>query len=496
LGVVIKQSFWGTAIAYLGVAVGYLNTLYFRAEYLTLEQIGLFTLVTAHAMMISPLSLLGTSSCCIKFFPSFSGRDKNRFFSFLFLVTITGNGIILLAGSLLKEVIALRYIGQAPDYTDYIFIVGAVILSNSLFELFFSYSRSIMKVVFPSFIRDIYLRLGSLMLIIGYAFSWWSFNSAIHGLGLVYLGAFVLLLFQLLSFHKFRFDFSIGIIDAKWRMKLLKFGGYSMLLALSFAFYNNTTYDQITAHLGPEANGIFQTCFFIAVIVEMPRRNMTKVMGPIISKKSQEKNSEAIKSLYQRGSLTMGVIGTLLFIGIITNLEDLFNFIPKGDEFSAGYWIVIIICLAKLCVMISSFAGEIISFSPLYRYNFVFQITATLLLMGLNYFFIPIWGINGAGIAFLSTTIVQIILKFFFVGYHFKMYPLTRSHLSLFAIAILVSAFAFWFQTNSHPVISIAIRSGLTAILFIILVCYFKVSEDINQLIRSIFERFFKIKLS
>ncbi|MDE0471388.1 MAG: hypothetical protein OXH57_05560, partial [Ekhidna sp.] len=103
----VKQSFWGTTIAYLGVAVGYLNTLYFRAEYLTLEQIGLFTLITAHAMMISPLSLLGTSSSYIKFFPVFSDNNKNRFFSFLFLITIIGNGIILLAGYFLKDVIAL-----------------------------------------------------------------------------------------------------------------------------------------------------------------------------------------------------------------------------------------------------------------------------------------------------------------------------------------------------------------------------------------------------
>ena len=496
MGVIVKQSFWGTLIAYLGIAVGYLNILYFRAAYLTLEQIGLFTLVTAHAMMISPFSSLGMPISYIKFFPSFSADDKNRFFSFLFLIVIAGNVTVLSAGYLLEEVIASRYIEQAPDYADYLFITGMVILSNSLFDLFFSYSRSIMSIVFPSFIREVYLRLGSLMLVMGYAFSWWSFRSAMYGLGVVYSGAFILLFFQLLVIHKLRFDFRIGIINANRSIKLLKFGSYSMLLTLTYAVYSNIAYDQITTHLGSEANGIFQTCFYIAMIVVMPRINMVNIVNTVISKEAQERNSEEIKSLYQRGSLTMGVIGMLLFIGIITNLEDLFKFIPKGNEFSAGYWVIVFVCFAQLCRMISGFAPEIINFSHLYRYNLIFQVMATLLLITLNHLLIPIWGINGAGIAFLSITLFQIILRFIFVGCHFKMYPLTRSHLSLFIIAGLVCAFATWFQTNWHPIISIALRSVLTAILFILPVYYFSISEDVNKLISSALERFFKIRLS
>ena len=192
----------------------------------------------------------------------------------------------------------------------------------------------------------------------------------------------------------------------------------------------------------------------------------------------------------------MGVTGILLCLGIITNLEDLFKFIPKGDEFSAGYWVVIITCFAKLCSMTLSFAGEIINFSHLYKYNLIFQIIAALLLMVLNYLLIPVWGINGAGIAFLISTLIHILLRCFFVGYHFKMNPLTRAHVPLLIIAILVSLFAFWFQTNWHPVISITLRSALTAVLFIVPVYYFKISEDINKLIRSTFERFFRIRLS
>lgn len=447
-------------------------------------------------MTISPFSSLGMGSTYLKYFPSFEDADRNRFFSFLFLIAIAGNALILFTGFALKDVIILRYSERAPEYIDFFFVTGIIVLSNSLFELFFNYSRSIMQVIFPSFLRDVYLRLGSLFLVIGYAFNWWSFDSTIFGLGIVYLLAFVFLFVQLSVLYHFRFDFRIGIVNTQWKKNIVRFGGYAMLVSGSFALYNNASYDQITAHLGTDAMGIFQTCFFIAVIVEMPRRNMAKVMGPIISTASQRKNTKEIKSLYQRGSLTMGVIGTLLFIGIITNLHDLFDFVPKGEDFRTGYWVVVIICLAKLSVMISSFAGEVINFSTLYRYNLLFQLVATFLLILLNYFFVPLWGINGAGIAFFIATLVHIGLKFTFVGYHFKMYPLTRSHLVLLGIASLVTAFAFWFQPTMHPIASIVIRSVITSVLFLVPIYYFKVSEDINRLIRSTFGRFFKINLS
>ena len=493
MGVVVKQSFWSTFISYAGVIVGYVNTLYFRAEYFTLDQIGLFILITANAMIVSPLSSFGMSSSFMKFFPAFEEKDRNRFLSLLFLITLLGNVLILSVGFLMKDIIAIRYIDSAPTYIDYLFVTAIVIFANSLFELFFSYSRSILKVIFPSFLRDIYLRLGSMCLVLGYAFELWNFDSAIIGLGIVYFSAFLLLFFQLVLLHRFRFEFSFHFPG--WGPKLLQFGIYSMLLAASFALVNNLSYDQITAAIGAEATGIFTTCFFIATIVEMPRRNMAKVITPFISLEMENKNLAEVKSLYQRSSITMSIIGILIFIGICTNLDNLFDFIPKGDQFISGYWVVLIVCLTKLLMMIFSFSGEIINFSHLYRYNLIFQVLAALLLGILNYFLIPVWGINGAAMSYFIAITVQIILKTAFVKFHFGMLPIVRSHLWLLLISVLVIVLAYWFDASLHPVVTIGIRAFLTTLIFVPLVYHFKISTDFNRLIDSTFERFQKIKL-
>ena len=495
MGVVIKQSFWGTVIAYLGVIIGYVNMLYFRAEYFDLAQIGLFTLITANAMIVSPISSFGMGSSFIKYFPAFKEENKNRFFTFLFLVTLLGNACILSIGFLLKDVIASRYVETAPTYIDFLAITAIIIVTNSFFDLFFNYCLTTMKVIFPSFLRDIYLRTTSLLLVFGYAMDWWSFESSVKGLGLTYLLAFIFLFFHLFFFHGFRFDFHFSIITREWKVKFFKFGTYSMLMAGSFAILNNASYDQITTTLGPDMTGIFTTCFFIAMIVEMPRRNMTKVIAPIISAKIMSRNMHEVERLYKRGSIIMSVIGLLLFIGIATNLNDLFDFIPKGAAFQAGFWVVIGVCFSKLSSMICSFSGEIINFSPLYRFNLFFQVIAAITLLVLNYFFISIWGLNGAVVSYLIANLCQLLLQVSFIRYHFGIHPFAKSHLPLLTIGVVVTLIACFFQAGMHPVINIAIRSILTGLIFVFLIYRFRISADINKIIHSTFERYLKINL-
>ena len=110
------------------------------------------------------------------------------------------------------------------------------------------------------------------------------------------------------------------------------------------------------------------------MIVEMPRRNMLKVISPIFSKAMQEQDMKQVNRMYKKGSITMAVFGALLFIGILTNLNDLFIFIPQGNGFSEGFWVVVAVCITKLIVMIFSFSQEIIVFSSYYKYALYFQI--------------------------------------------------------------------------------------------------------------------------
>ncbi|MEM6830299.1 MAG: hypothetical protein AAF551_07265, partial [Bacteroidota bacterium] len=396
MGVIIKQSFWGTFISYVGVLVGYVNTLYLRPEFFSMDQIGLFSLIPAHAMLISPFCNLGMASSFLKHFPYVENIQRNQLFTLLIIIVVIANSLVAVGWFASMDWIASFYQESAPEYIQYLFVTLIIIVANSIFDLFFSYSRSILKVIFPSFLRDIFLKTTSMLLVVGYATNLLNFEEAVRGLAVNYVLALALLITQLVVKHKLRLSFQFSWISGTWTRRIFNFAAYSMLMAGSFAVLNNITYNQITSYLGTAANGIFTTAFFIGVIVEMPRRNMAIIVGPVISSAFGKKDMDQVTAINQKGSITMAAIGSLLFIGIITNLSDLFNLIPKGEEFSAGFGVTLGVCIAKLTMMVAGFPGQIINFSKFYRYNLLFQAIAALLLLFLNRLLIPSWGLNGA----------------------------------------------------------------------------------------------------
>ena len=470
MGVVIKQSFWGTFIAYFGVAIGYINTLYLRPQFFSLDEIGLFTLVTANAMMISPLCSIGMNGTYIKFFPTLKDSPllAKQFFSFQLFLIILANIFILSIAFLNRDWIMAMFSKGSSDYANYLSITAIIVIVNSLFDQLYAYSSTILKVIFPAFLREVFLRLAAIVLVIGYALGYFDFDWAIKGLAINYTLVVLILFIHLIMVRKLRFSIKFNLISKEWKQKIFSFGLYSMSMAVSFAVLNNTSYNQVSSMMGDAFNGIFVTCFFIGVIVEMPRRNMARVVAPLLSESINQNDLKQTETLYKKSSITMSAIGLLLFIGILTNVNDLFSFIPKGNDFAMGYGVVLAVCAAKLVLMISSFAGEIINFSKHYKYNLLFQVFAALFLIVANYFLIPLYGLNGVATSYFLTIFFHAVIKNAFVQKHFGIHPLMNSHFRLLGVGIFTFTIFHVFDTPLSPIINILIRSILTSVLFYI----------------------------
>ncbi|MEQ9404485.1 MAG: polysaccharide biosynthesis C-terminal domain-containing protein [Cyclobacteriaceae bacterium] len=496
MGVVIKQSFWGTFLTYLGVIIGYVNTLYLRPEFFSLDEIGLFTLVTANAMMISPLCTVGMGGSYVRFYPLFKDSEKlsRQVFSFQFAVIIGANLIIMMIAWINSDWIIGEFSKGSSEYVKYLSITAIIVIVNSLFEHLFAFSSTILKVIIPSFLREVQLRLGAIILVLGYAGGFFEFDWAIKGLAINYTLALVLLFLNLIVVHKLRFDFSFSQFTREWRNKILQFSLYSMALAMSFAILNNVSYNQLSWFLGDEVTGIFSVCFFIGVIIEMPRRNMAKVIAPLLADSMANNNLSETKKIYKRGSITMSVIGSLLFIGIITNIQDLFSIIPKGDSFSLGFGVVLAVSAAKLILMAFSFGGEIINYSQQYKYNLIFQIIAAILLVVLNYFLIPVYGLNGVAISYFITILIHSLLKVIYIKQVHSIHPFMKSHFALLIISGITILIFYLFKTGLPVTLNIVIRSFLTTLFFTFLIYRFKISDDINRLIDLILSRLLKSK--
>ena len=493
MGVVIRQSFWGTSIAYTGVLIGYFNTLYLRPEFLSLSEIGVFNLVTANAMLVSPLCSAGMPGTFIKYFPEFNQdeRLRNQIFTFQLLLVLLVNLLVIAIGWIAKDFIISNFAEKSPGYVNFLMITAMIIVVNSLFELLFSFCKSVLRVIVPSFIRDIFLRAGSILLVGGFALNWWSFEAAVNGLAITYIMALLILWLDLTIRQGMRIAFSFDRITPVWRKKIINFGSYSLLLGLSVAVMNNVNYLQVSTLIGERALGIFTTCFFIGLIVEMPRRNMLKVLAPIFAKAMQAHDMDEVKKMYRKGSITLSVLGLLITIGVLTNINDLFAFIPQGNGFAEGYWVVVAVCFAKLIFIVFGFNQEIIVYSDYYRYSLFFQLLSAGLLIGLNSWLLPTLGLIGAGVSYVIAVTVHTLLKFGFIWYKFRLSPFTKAHVWLLLIGLSIFVLFYYVPFPMNPLVNILVRSALTIIVFVPVIYLTKISEDINALIKTIFEKIF-----
>ena len=98
MGVLLKQSFWSSLIIYLGVLIGFVNSLILFPKYLKTEEIGLLRQIISAATLLLPIAAFGISGTSIKFYPEFSNdvKSKNEFFSLQFFLSLVGFSFVLL----------------------------------------------------------------------------------------------------------------------------------------------------------------------------------------------------------------------------------------------------------------------------------------------------------------------------------------------------------------------------------------------------------------
>ena len=91
MGTIAKQSFRGTIVTYIGVAIGFVTTFFVLTRFLAAEDIGLARILIDTATLFVGLAQLGTNSSIIRFYPYFkSGNTDHGFFFYTLVIPFLG----------------------------------------------------------------------------------------------------------------------------------------------------------------------------------------------------------------------------------------------------------------------------------------------------------------------------------------------------------------------------------------------------------------------
>jgi O-antigen/teichoic acid export membrane protein len=210
---------------------------------------------------------------------------------------------------------------------------------------------------------------------------------------------------------------------------------------------------------------------------------MGKISSVVIADAWRENDINVINQIYKKSSISLSVIGLLLFIGIWGNIDNILHIIT--DKYLSGKYVILFIGIASLFDIALSISPHIIVNSKHYRYLTYFLIIFAILLIVSNYILIPIYGIVGAAIATLISKIIYNIIKYLFLYSKYKLQPFNFKTVLVYLIAIVAYGVSLLLPEQRNYIVDILLRSSIITIIFMVPVYYFKISTDINSKIET-----------
>ncbi len=492
MGVVIRQSFISSALTFVGAVVGFFNVLWLYPKFFNnLEEIGLFRVVTDTAVLLVPFAQMGLSTTLVKFFPHFKNNPekvKTVLNTFLF------GGIIsflffYLIFTVFREPFQ-SYIGNnSPEVIPYLKIVLALIFVLIITGILEAYSRSLLKIIVPNFLKEVLLRLLLSLIVSLYFYEYLDLDGLLISLVLVHVVVLIILFIYLAFLKQLSLSFDFKIFNKDLVKSLAQFSLFAILSGGSSLIVMKIDSIMVAALLGLDQNAIYTLAFFMATVIEMPRRAVSQIMSPLVSTNFKQGKIHEVGSLYRKSSINLLIIGLLIFIGIISNLDSLYYLIPKWQEFAPGKTVVIIIGIAKIIDMITGINSEIIIMSKYYKFNILAITLLAIFIITTNNYLIPAYGLVGAAVASLVSLFIFNLSKLLFIKIKFNMQPFTTNTIKVLILGVGVYFLAQAIPRNPNPIVDICIRSAAITLVYGFAILKLNISAEVNKLYKQIFSK-------
>jgi O-antigen/teichoic acid export membrane protein len=480
MGIVINQSIKNTVITYVGFAIGAINTLFMYPHFLGEEFNGLTSYLLSSANVLFPLMAFGVHNTLIKFFSEYkTEKEKNRFLSFVLVLPLLVIIPIFIIGTLGYDVIATFLSQKNSIVYDYVWQIPIIALCMAYFEIFYAWVKVHLQSVFGNFLKEIGLRILISILLFSVYFDIITVQEFITATMFAYLISMLLMLFYANKIQPISFTFKI---PSNAKAVLV----YSSFIILSGSVANmliDVDKTMLNQYLDIKEIAYYSVAGFIATVIAVPSRAMHQITYPITAKLMMQGKHDELNDLYKKTSITLQIVGGLVYIGILVNINQIYLLIP--ENYRGGVFVVFTIGLSKYFDLILGNNNAIIFNSKYYRAVLFLGLLLAFFAITLNIILIPIYLINGAAIATLISITLYSIAKLLFVVLKMKLYPFTIKNLYALLIGLLCFFGFYYWDFPFHPILNIVLKSILVSIVYVGIVYKAKLSEDINGVIEK-----------
>lgn len=499
MGIIQSQSFYSAIFSYIGVALGFLSSAIILPQFLLPEQVGFFKLIVAVIGVFSTIFSLGISQLLFRSFPKFKDDKlkRRRLLRLALLVAALGSILALPVFFYFSESLfnfERTVEGVDKNFNLLVFIFTAIV-AQILYSSIYGYVRMLNNIVIDSFIQNVFLKGGVLVLLILYYVTFIDFS------GLIYLQLILFMMFPVLITVIFYFkkdSMSLSLLrqskgekssfntgEKKEFVRLLLFG---LLTTLGGSLYLYLDTLMVNHFLSEKEVGIYGTMYLFGMIVIIPARSLKSISVSILAQSFNENDYDNINDVYKKSSITLLIIGGFIFLAVWCNIYSVLKFLP--DEYALGSYVVLFIGLGQLVDMAMGVNNELIAASPKYKLNTLFTICSIFLGIFLNVILIPMYGVNGAGVATLLTITSVNIFRLIAVLKLYSMNPFSFNTIKVISIIIVLNVIVSNIPDLENYIVNLLMKGTIITVIYLPVIYFLRVSEDINKVIDKFISRF------
>ena len=497
MGIVVRQSLKAGLGSYIGVGIGIVNQMYVSTKFLSVEQLSLSRLLFENSLLFAAFAHLGTPFIVDKFFGRFrDDEDGHRgILPFLLFLPFVGGLLFTILYLVCSDAIRSYFAEQSPMLLKYHFLVIPLTIFWIYISVLESYCRNNARIAIPSFVREVYLKLANVLLIVTFGLGWLSFDLMLYLIVISYGLAVVILIFYIKKLGKWYWRFpDRSVLTAPVIREMLAYGSFTLLggIGVNLMLFIDRT--MLAGERGLIQAGIFIIAAYIAGVIEIPRKAIAQISIPLISNALAKNDHEHLRVMNQKSALNQLIAGGLFFLLIWASIDDIFFLIPKGQTYGEGKYVVFFLAMVKVFDIATGLNTEIILYSRWFKFATLFIVGSAIVGFLLNLWLIPLYGFTGAAIATALTTLLYSISRMTFVWLKFDILPFTLKTVqvalilfALYAVTLLVPNYV---RTTAYAMGMLLVRSSIIVIFFSLMILRFQVSEEINALYTNTRKKF------
>lgn len=342
---------------------------------------------------------------------------------------------------------------------DLIYISALVMIFDNFTNIFYAILRGFHNLKFESIASVIFQ---CIVLMLSLIFIKLDFNIRWLMVSLVTASLFNLIYSSLITHKTLKLKISLA-----WDKVFVK---QILYLALPFAIYAifqrlYTFFDSVLLFKfsGAEAVGLYQIPFKIIVAIQFLPMAFTASLYPALSAYWQH-NRQQLGITFERAITYSLILGIPIMIGTIALADQIVLLFKEG--FSSATWPLQVSMMAVPFMFLSFPIGSLLNACDRQKRNTINIAIIAIASALLNLYLIPRFGVIGACVTNLLTSIALIILGWVVVPQIITLRP--KKLLSILArimgAGIVMGFFAYSVKSSLHPVVTILIASVLYAV--------------------------------